>query len=89
MIASRTAAGRAEPQVTLHCKMPGGPWFVGLGGRCGPEVQLGPYENPAIAQEDAAKLRQFLAAMICGCGDPNVRGDILPTTFGGGTASSP
>jgi hypothetical protein len=25
---------------------------------------LGPYENPALATEDAAKLRQFLALMI-------------------------
>jgi hypothetical protein len=26
-------------------------------------VELGPYENPAIAREDATKLRQFLALM--------------------------
>ena len=64
MIASRTAGGSAGPQVTVHCKVPGGPWFVGLGGLGGPEVELGPYENPAIAREDATKLRQFLALMI-------------------------
>jgi hypothetical protein len=49
--------------VTARCKAPGGPWFVGLGGLGGPEVELGPYENPAIAREDATKLRQFLALM--------------------------
>ena len=64
MIASRTAGGLAGPQVTVRCKVPGGPWFVGLGGLGGPEVELGPYENPAIAREDATKLRQFLALMI-------------------------
>jgi hypothetical protein len=64
MIASRTAQGRAGPQVTVDCKVPGGPWFVVLGGLRGPEVELGPYENPAIASEDATKLRQFLALMI-------------------------
>ncbi len=63
MIASRTAGGLAGPQVTVRCKVPGGPWFVGLGGLRGPEVELGPYENPAIAREDARKLRQFLALM--------------------------
>jgi hypothetical protein len=64
MIASRTAGGRTGPQVTVRCKVPGGPWFVGLGGLRGPEVELGPYENPATAREDAAKLRLFLASMI-------------------------
>lgn len=63
MNASRTAAGRLGPQVTVRCKVPGGPWFVGLGGLVGPEVELGPYENPAVAREDATKLRQFLALM--------------------------
>ena len=64
MIASRTAVGPAGPQVTVRCKVPGGPWFIGLGGGCGPEVELGPYENPVIARDDAAKLRQFLALVI-------------------------
>lgn len=61
MTASRTASERASPDVTVRCKVPGGPWFVGLGGPDGPEVELGPYENPAVAREDATKLRQFLA----------------------------
>jgi len=64
MIASRTAGGLAVPQVTVRSKVPGGPWFVGLGGLRGPEVELGPYENPDIAREDAKKLRQFLALMV-------------------------
>jgi hypothetical protein len=61
MIASRTAEKLAGPRVTVRCKVPGGPWFVGLGGLGGPEVELGPYENPAIARADATRLRQFLA----------------------------
>ena len=64
MIASRTAGRLAGPRVTVRCKVPGGPWFVGLGGPRAPEVELGPYENPAIAREDATKLRQFLASII-------------------------
>lgn len=63
MTASRTPAERACPDVTVCCKVPGGPWFVGLSGLGGPEVELGPYENPAVAREDATKLRQFLARM--------------------------
>ncbi len=64
MIASRTAEGLASPQVTVRCKVPGGPWFVSLSGLRGPEVELGPYENPAVAREDATKLRQFLALLV-------------------------
>ena len=59
-----TLISEAGPQVTVGCKVPGGPWFVGLGGLRGPEVELGPSENPAIAREDATKLRQFLALMV-------------------------
>ena len=63
MNALRITGERPGPQVTVRCKGPGGPWFVGLGGLGEPEVELGPYENPAVAREDAAKLRQFLALM--------------------------
>ena len=79
MNASRTAAGRPSPRVTVRCKVPGGPWFVGLGGPCGPEVELGPYENPAVAREDATKLRQFLAGMTLP----------LPTPTAGDRSSAP
>jgi hypothetical protein len=64
MIASTTMEGRTGPTVTVSCNVPGGPWFVDLGGAAGLQVQLGPYENPAIAREDAAKLVQFLSFMI-------------------------
>ena len=77
MIASRAAAGQAGPQVTVYSKVPGGPWFVGLGGSGGPEVELGPYENPATAKSDATKLRQFFASMITDIGDTNIRGSEL------------
>lgn len=78
MIASRTAAGQASPSVTVHCKVPGGPWFVGLGGPGGPECELGPYENPAIARADAAKLRQFLALIIPAHGATDFQGPGFP-----------
>ncbi len=74
MIASRTTEGQASRSVTVHCKVPGGPWFIGLGGPGGPEFELGPYENPAIARADAAKLRQFLALVIPTHGDTDLRG---------------
>src|SRR6185312_14069657 len=73
MIASRAAAGQAGPQVTVYFKVPGGPWFVGLGGSGGPEVELGPYENPATARSDATKLRQFFASMISDLDDRRER----------------
>jgi hypothetical protein len=50
-------------QVRAICKMAGGPWFVSLALR-DKRVELGPYENPALAREDATKLREFLGAVI-------------------------
>ncbi len=64
MIAASTAEKLAAPQVTVRRKVPGGPWFVVLAAPGGPDVELGPYENPAVAREDATKLRQFLALVI-------------------------
>ena len=45
-------------------KVPGGGWFVRLGEVIEPPVFLGPYENPAVARQDAEKVAQFLAAVI-------------------------
>jgi hypothetical protein len=45
-------------------KVAGGPWFVFLCGAGAVPVELGPYENPALAEADAGKLRQFLAAAV-------------------------
>jgi hypothetical protein len=53
-----------ENLVKSDAKEPGAPWHVTLGGNGLPEVVLGPYGNPAIAQEDAAKIRVFLAALL-------------------------
>lgn len=64
MIATSTEAGGSRPRVTVQCRVAGGPWFVGLGGLHVPEIELGPYENPAIAREDATKLRQFLDSLF-------------------------
>src|SRR5690349_13435339 len=77
MIASRTAARPADFRVMVCCKVPGGPWFVGLSGPGGQEVELGPYENPAIARADAAKLRQLLASMTSAPGATKGRGSDL------------
>ena len=74
MIASRTAGALAGFQVSVRCKVPGGPWFVVLSGLSGPEVDLGPYENPAVAREDAGKLRQFLALMLPTTAETHLRG---------------
>jgi hypothetical protein len=71
MSASRTVEGLAGPQVTVRCKVPGGPWFVGLGEVRGRKVELGPYENPAVAREDAANLRQFLALAMPTLAEPH------------------
>jgi hypothetical protein len=71
--ASTRATGPATPEVTVRCKVPGGPWFVGLSGAGGADVQLGPYENPAVAKLDALKLRQFLASMLRTAGNTNVQ----------------
>jgi hypothetical protein len=49
---------RAGPRVA------GGPWFVSLGGPGLPDVELGPYENASLAEDDARKLRAFLAAAV-------------------------
>ena len=64
MIASRGAKKQEAPQVTVRCRVAGGPWIVLLRRPGVPDVELGSYENPAVAREDAAKLRQFLALMI-------------------------
>jgi hypothetical protein len=49
--------------VKVDAKEPGGSWHITLGGEGLPEVVLGPYENPATAQQDAAKIKAFLAAL--------------------------
>ena len=50
--------------VKVDAKDPDRTWHVTLGGDGLPEVVLGPYENPSIAEQDAAKIRGFLAALL-------------------------
>jgi hypothetical protein len=50
--------------VKVDAKEPDRTWHVTLGGDGLPEVVLGPYENPASAEKDAAKIRSFLAALL-------------------------
>jgi len=50
--------------VKVNAKEPDRTWHVTLGGDGLSEVVLGPYENPSIAEQDAAKIRTFLAALL-------------------------
>jgi hypothetical protein len=54
----------AATLVSAVCDVPGGPWFVSLGVVVDPPVQLGPYQNPAVAQEDTVKVRKYLVAVL-------------------------
>ena len=43
---------------------PGEPSTIVIGGGDLPEVKFGPYANPSLAEQDAANLRAFLAALL-------------------------
>jgi hypothetical protein len=64
MSATVTAEERAKALVEAGPKEAGGFWFVRLKELVSPEVLLGPYENPALAKEDAKRVRAFVAAVI-------------------------
>jgi hypothetical protein len=55
---------RAAEIVTAQWDVPGGPWYVRMWTPGGTSVAIGPYEKPANAQEDAAKIRAFVEAVI-------------------------
>jgi len=55
---------RAQALVVARSNVPGGPWFVELRELLPLTVCLGPYQNPSIAQEDAQRIREFIAAVI-------------------------
>jgi hypothetical protein len=55
---------RARALVIARSRVPGGPWFVELRELVQPAVCLGPYQNPALAEDDARKVRAFVAAVI-------------------------
>src|SRR5262249_52441253 len=48
----------ANETVVARSQEPGGPWFVELRVAVDPPVLLGPYTNPAVARQDAAKVRR-------------------------------
>jgi len=50
--------------VKIEVPEPGAPSTIVVGGGNLPEVKLGPYENPALADKDAKDLRAFLAALL-------------------------
>ena len=47
-------------------RKPGEPATVILGGGDFPLVRFGPYPNPALAEQDAHKIKDFLAALVVG-----------------------
>ncbi len=60
------ADARAESLVRVRTRRPGGPWFIELVGALPEPVRLGPYDNPAIARNEARQLRTYLAALLGG-----------------------
>jgi hypothetical protein len=50
--------------VKIEVPEPGAPSTIVMGGGDLPEVKLGPYGNPALAEKDAADLRAFLVALL-------------------------
>ena len=50
--------------VNVDAQQAGGSWHVTLGGDGLPALILGPYGNPATAEQDAAKIRTFLTALL-------------------------
>jgi hypothetical protein len=59
-----TPEERAEALVSWGSSQPGGPHMVRLQGLLDEPVILGPYLNPDLAKQDAARIRRFLAALI-------------------------
>jgi hypothetical protein len=64
MSAPPTPEERAEALVAVRREVPGGPCFIHLGEGLGAPVRLGPYENPAVAKDEAREVRRFVAAVI-------------------------
>jgi hypothetical protein len=52
--------------VKIEVPEPGAPSTIVVGGGDLPEVKLGPYENPALAENDAKDLRAFIVALLAG-----------------------
>jgi hypothetical protein len=59
-----TPEERAAALVSAGAKEEGGAWFVRLQALGEEEVLLGPHPNPAVAREEADKVRRFVAAVI-------------------------
>jgi hypothetical protein len=55
---------RASALVAIRSRVAGGPYFIELVDLVNPPVAIGPYENPAVAREDAKHVKQFLIALI-------------------------
>ena len=64
MSATPTPEERAQALVTVGRKVPGGDWFVQLGELLEETVYVGPYLNKAVAEEDAVRIRRYLAAVL-------------------------
>ncbi len=58
------ADARADTLVRVRTRQPGGPWFIELVDALPTPVRLGPYDNPAIAKDEARQLRAYLSALL-------------------------
>ena len=58
------ADGRAAALVKVQPKVPGGPWFIEVGPVDDAGLSLGPYENPAVARDEARRLTAFLDRLL-------------------------
>jgi hypothetical protein len=54
----------AEELVRVAAGEPGGPWTVELRGLLPEPVVLNRHPNPALVQEDAERIKAYLAALI-------------------------
>ena len=50
--------------VNVRTKVAGGPWFVELAAPEMSPLYLGPYDNPALARQDARRMTAFLSAVL-------------------------
>jgi hypothetical protein len=59
-----TPQQRAESLVRVGPKQQGQPWFIELREMLPESIFIGPYQNPAVAEKEAKRIRQYLAALI-------------------------
>jgi hypothetical protein len=56
--------------ITVRSKVPGGPYFIEFRAPGDAPFFLGPYANPAIAQDEAREIKKFVAAVLRAANNP-------------------